>query len=96
MTYDLVVMIVDVGVDMTEEKKRRRENGISRNATILIDQRISPGPPSRTISDKDREQETDSLINPTDEERRVVVSEDQENFFILSFQIFRPLFWLHR
>jgi hypothetical protein len=38
MTYDRVVMIVDVGADTTQEKKRRRENGISRNATILIDQ----------------------------------------------------------
>jgi hypothetical protein len=34
------------------------------------------------------ENRTDPQINPTDEERRVVVSEDQENFFILSFQTF--------
>lgn len=76
MTYDRVVMIVDVGVDTTEKrketKKRKRKFEKRHHFNQSVNQSVFPVS-SFLIETENR---TNPQINPTDEERMVAVSGD--------------------
>lgn len=88
MTYDRVVMIVDVGVDTTKKEKetktRKRNFEKRHHVNQSVNQSVFPGS-SFLIETENR---TNPQINPTDEDRRVAVSEDHpivSNFIFVHF-----------